>query len=823
MPLSSVRARNALAAGAVTLALVGGAGYTAFSYACPTPAFAAENSSSELIVDDNYPALNGWISNKLGNATAIKISTTTCGISDGGSQATIIPAQVKSITGWQQYFWESEGKAYDRQLGYASSYETLTFAEGSTTELDHLTLKLPADQLTVPSGADITFKNCTFSNRVKIEKGGKATFENCTFSSGTILNNGQASYTGSTQEPTNNGTAQSAFEDLGLVADKATLADAVHDHEFSDAVKLTLSGTNADAATVTARIDQANSGLSASVSGNTVTISGTPASSGTYSATITAQAADEAGTGTQSKSVTVTMEAYQDYEFTVEGVLDAVRTGQGDYQDSANHELEVFVTDESGNKQSYFDFSSTAIGSKFALKPHVSPDGAGLSATLFNAGGKATITLSGTAGAAGTYQVGAVATLGDYSFETNTSELRIYSGQETLAGQIATLSGKPSDWDMEPYEIDRSDNAVVPTWLHHIYGSHTSGLYGQIGNATEDFASDTLTIPAGADVTLENMKVNSSVKIIVEKGAKLTITDSAVFGPIEVNGGTLTLNDSSSVTSTITLNNGSTLKDSEVVSHAQFLTDGRKPTPSAPEQVVIINGTVSIEGENSIKADQSQIGLKVNGTARIADASKLTVTGGNGGTAPGEAVSAIELNNGKIAGAGTLQATGGSYEVGGNGIPATAVTGTGTISTGTLILAGGNADTITNKAIDGADAGTKGITVTTASENRAITGGKGINGGKDGLGEESLTIADKNQPAEPAPAPSGGNDQGEATPDSSLAGSPANRTHSNGANAKSSLIPQTSDSIAPFAGASAALCVASSIAIAAGLRKRRER
>lgn len=199
------------------------------------------------------------------------------------------------------------------------------------------------------------------------------------------------------------------------------------------------------------------------------------------------------------------------------------------------------------------------------------------------------------------------------------------------------------------------------------------------------------------------------------------------------------------------------------------------------------------------------------------------MTGGNGGTAPGEAVSAIELNNGKIAGTGTLQATGGSYEVGGNGIPATAVTGTGTISTGTLILAGGNADTITNKAIDGADAGTKGITVTTASENRAITGGKGINGGKDGLGEESLTIADKNQPAEPAPAPSGSNDQGEATPNSSQVGSPASRTHSNGANAKSSLIPQTSDSIAPFAGASAALCVASSIAIAAGLRKRRER
>ena len=186
-------------------------------------------------------------------------------------------------------------------------------------------------------------------------------------------------------------------------------------------------------------------------------------------------------------------------------------------------------------------------------------------------------------------------------------------------------------------------------------------------------------------------------------------------------------------------------------------------------------------------------------------------------------VSAIELNNGTIAGAGTLQATGGSYEVGGNGIPATAVTGTGTISTGTLILAGGDADTITNKAIDGADVGTKGITITTARENRTITGGKGINGGKDGLGEESLTIADKNQPAEPAPDPSGSNGQGETTPSGSPAESPASSTHSDGANAKNSLIPQTSDSIAPFTGASAALCVASSIAIAAGLRKRRER
>lgn len=103
----------------------------------------------------------------------------------------------------------------------------------------------------------------------------------------------------------------------------------------------------------------------------------------------------------------------------------------------------------------------------------------------------------------------------------------------------------------------------------------------------------------------------------MEKGGKLTLTDSCAFGPIEVNGGTLTLNRSSSVTNTITLNNGSTLKDSEVISHAQFLTDGRKPTPAAPAQVVTANGTVTFEGTNIIKADQSQIGLKVTAPRRF--------------------------------------------------------------------------------------------------------------------------------------------------------------------------------------------------------------
>ena len=498
----------------------------------------------------------------------------------------------------------------------------------------------------------------------------------------------------------------------------------------------------------------------------------------------------------------------------MEGTLDAVRTGQGDYQDSSNHELTVYVTDEAGNKQSYFDFSSTTEGKAYSLRPQISPEGAGLSAMLFNAGGKATVTLSGTAGAAGTYQVGATATLGDYTFDTNTVELRIYSGNETLASQIAALSGNPDSWDMEPYEIDRSDNATIPSWLHHIYGSHTSGLYGQIGNASDAAASDTLVIPAGADVTLENIKINSSVKIVVEKGGKLTLTDSCVFGPIEVNGGTLTLNRSSSVTNTITLNNGSTLKDSEVVSHAQFLTDGRKPMPAAPAQVVTANGIVTFEGTNIIKADQSQIGLKVTGTAQIPAGSNLTVTGGNGGTAPGNAASAIELDHGVITGAGALTATGGSYEVGGNGVPATAVTGTGILSTGTLTLTGGDADTIYNSAIEGADAGVKTVTVTTKANKRQIAGGKGINGGADGKGEESLTIDDSGHSSNSAPTDKPNNNANADAGKNGTAVKTEKRTK--GKNA----LPATGDSAA-LAATSA--CIAGITAAAAGLTLARKR
>lgn len=67
MKAPSKRLSGVLAAGAVALAVVSGTAGAAL--ALPTPAFAATTSASELVVDDNYPSLYGWINNKLNDAT----------------------------------------------------------------------------------------------------------------------------------------------------------------------------------------------------------------------------------------------------------------------------------------------------------------------------------------------------------------------------------------------------------------------------------------------------------------------------------------------------------------------------------------------------------------------------------------------------------------------------------------------------------------------------------------------------------------------------------------------------------------------------------
>lgn len=152
--------------------------------------------------------------------------------------------------------------------------------------------------------------------------------------------------------------------------------------------------------------------------------------------------------------------------------------------------------------------------------------------------------------------------------------------------------------------------------------------------------------------------------------------------------------------------------------------------------------------------------------------------------------------------------------MGGSGTPAKAVKGKGKLSTAKLILAGGDANSIFNTKINGANAGTKDITVTTPANGRTITGGKGVNGGADGLREESLTIADNDLEKKPSAEPDA--TQGNTT--SSMAS-----TKESTATKATPIIPQTGDGTVQLVAAAAIIGFVSLLAaVAFALRKHLE-
>ena len=275
-------------------------------------------------------------------------------------------------------------------------------------------------------------------------------------------------------------------------------------------------------------------------------------------------------------------------------------------------------------------------------------------------------------------------------------EMRIYSDDQTLQQRMDTLAEGTSSWDMEPYEISETGNAVVPVGLHDIYGSHESGVYGIIGKGENgNFGTETLTIPSGADVTIHNMKIYSSVKIVVEKGGKLTLDDSVAYGAVEVNGGTLSARNSSSFVNQITLNDGSTLEDAEIRSHANYLTDGnyKVEAPKAPVQTngtVTVKGACSIEGEGIVANKDAQSGLIVNaGKLVIEQGATLKSTGGSVDVNGGNGGAGVILNGGSIVGNGCLEAVGGSVGMGG-GDGGAGIAGKGVVSVSVLKATGGN-------------------------------------------------------------------------------------------------------------------------------------
>ena len=367
------------------------------------------------------------------------------------------------------------------------------------------------------------------------------------------------------------------------------------------------------------------------------------------------------------------------------------------------------------------------------------------------------LTLSGTPKDAGKYLISvSIEDNQGRKATSNTLPFVVYTGEETLAEQIKLEnlrkyeSGKYA-WDiMEPWAIknfgsnvDGEEESVrVPADLEVWFGSHESGTYGYLGY---DLAWDeveagnipqTLYIPAGCDLTLTNMEILSSVRIVIEDGGKLTLDDSVVQGIIDVQGGgTFSMNYSAftgkfktgaSVCGQIRLADGAVLENAAIYSHANYLANGDLTDRTTSAPVVVTNGNVAVKGQVFIEGDDAgneigQTALQVNGILTLADGATLVAYGGGGMTyfAGG---TAIDLN-GTITGNGKLVAIGGAPLFGDGG---TAISGSGTISTSETFLQGGTAftsrDAKPGKALNG--------DITLTSKSRHV---------KDGTLEETGT------------------------------------------------------------------------------------
>ena len=334
------------------------------------------------------------------------------------------------------------------------------------------------------------------------------------------------------------------------------------------------------------------------------------------------------------------------------------------------------------------------------------------------------ITLAGTPAKPGIYDISVTITdeLGRTA-TSNTLPFRIYSGEETLQDQLTlanctkTADGKYM-YDMEPWAIKNftlpsgDQTVVVPADVKAWYGSHTSGTYGKLGYAVPEgtLQPQTLILPKGCDLTLVNMDILSSVKIVVQDGAKLTLRDSVIQGAVEVeNGGTFSMNyndygggeflNGASINGKLILKDGSTLENAKIYSNTNNIANGSEARRNT-DPVVVINGNVKLKGKVFLRGDEAptgtdpatgksytgQSGLQVNGTLTLEKDAVLAVFGGGKDATTSNGGTAIRLNGGTITGEGKLIAVGGDGHFGEGG---DAVSGNGTISVADAYLEGG--------------------------------------------------------------------------------------------------------------------------------------
>lgn len=337
------------------------------------------------------------------------------------------------------------------------------------------------------------------------------------------------------------------------------------------------------------------------------------------------------------------------------------------------------------------------------------------------------VTLDGIPKKDGTYNVKArVVDEAGRVVESNRLEFKVYDTEKVkLIDRLKTDNAKRVQdgkyiWDMEPWAIryfgGKDETVTVPKDIKAWYGSHTSGTYGVLGYPVPTNAQpkQTLIVDKDTDLTLVNMKILSSVKIVVKKGGRLNVMDSVIYGKITVeDGGTLSMNydrfkkkfvTGGSIVGTVEVQKGGILENAYIYSHANYLADGKESRQTA-EPVVKILGDATIKGQVHVKGEDSspgpipgQTGISVENGAvvTVTEGSVLAGYGGGESALTRDGGTGILLQDGaKVTGPGKLVAVGGtgfgfSAHRGAGGI---AVDGNGTVDTQKAYLQGGNINT----------------------------------------------------------------------------------------------------------------------------------
>lgn len=433
---------------------------------------------------------------------------------------------------------------------------------------------------------------------------------------------------------------------------------------------------------------------------------------------------------------------------------DAVSSATGGGVNSnknSNVKLQIAYTDKENPIDSDFK-DAKDVANDLQLEAKIISEDSGMQAKYSKMDNS--IRLSGIPTKKGNYKVFVQSK--DEKIKSNELDFEVFDSNEvTLEERLVDKEFKPlknsdtkKEWDMKPWVIKKfgknKEEVTVPKNLKLWFGSRESGKYSELGYPIDENKSTTQTLVVTGELYLVNMKILSSVNIVVKDGGKLNLSDSSLYGKITVEkGGTLEVNyddyhksfaSGSSINGQIILKDGATLQNSVIYSNANYLTDG-KNAKHIQTPVVSVQGNATIKGNVFIRGDEAPTGeqYKGQGAMEIAKGKILTIekdsklglfAGGryaltsNGGDA-------LKLE-GTVTGKGTLIAVGGNGRFAGKG--GNGVSGNGTISVDNAYLRGGNS--YMSKS-EGGKAVLDSITIDKKTKGYAIDGKKSTNSIED--------------------------------------------------------------------------------------------